>query len=158
VDFIKFRFVGNGFDPLLQGQYVVIASHDGDGFVFETLGKVHGADGDTPLRLFKPLRELKLGMTGGFNGGARTGKLVVGADEYTDGREPISEAPCEVRFAVRNRRDPGGSSSSGLNRLQEKSANSTALYDASEMSCPRRWYIGRHFAFSLLRAYQRIWS
>jgi hypothetical protein len=55
VNLIEFSFVGDGFNAPLQGQAIVIARHDGDGFLFEALGKMHGADGYAALRLLKAL-------------------------------------------------------------------------------------------------------
>jgi hypothetical protein len=101
-------FVGNGFDALLQGRYVVIAGHHGDGLVFEALGKMHGADGGTSLRLFKTFRQFQLRVTGGFHSLSRSGELVVGAHEYADLRRgdssvhgllPTAYFANKVRFA-----------------------------------------------------------
>jgi len=49
------RFVGDGFDAFLQRQHVVVAGHYGDRLIFQTFGKVHGADGNAALRLLKAL-------------------------------------------------------------------------------------------------------
>ena len=52
--------ISGGLHALLQRKDIIIAGHHRNRLVFEALGQMHRSDGDTTLRLLKPLRQFKL--------------------------------------------------------------------------------------------------
>ena len=54
VNFVKLGFVSDRLDTFLQRKQVIVVGHDGNGLILKTLGEVHSADRNAPLRLLKP--------------------------------------------------------------------------------------------------------
>ena len=46
VDFLQIGIVGDGFDPILERNHLVVARHDRDDSELQALREVHSADGD----------------------------------------------------------------------------------------------------------------
>src|SRR5437588_10097207 len=47
INIVELHLVGDLLHPGLEREDLVIAGHDGDGLEFESLGEMHGADGNT---------------------------------------------------------------------------------------------------------------
>ena len=50
INLLQIRIVSHRFNPLLQRENLVVACHYRHGAELQTLGKVHGADGDMSAR------------------------------------------------------------------------------------------------------------
>jgi len=77
IDLIQVGVVSDGFDALLRGNDLIVASHDGDGAKFETFCQMHGADRSAAgggLDVLAEDFELEIRQLGRF-GGARDLRL-----------------------------------------------------------------------------------
>jgi|SRR5580704_16516383 hypothetical protein len=84
VDFLKIGIVGNILDPLLRGNDLVVACHNGDGSEFQSLRQVHGADRETARWDSDLLAQFNGRHASPFHGSPGSAKLARRADEYAD--------------------------------------------------------------------------
>ena len=84
VDLFQIRIVADRLDPLLGGNHLVVAGHDGNRSELEALGQVHGADRNPSAYRVNMLIQHLEPETRRFNRRPRSIQLRGGANKHAD--------------------------------------------------------------------------